>query len=145
MESLRIEKNTFKIEVNDKGEYIEFNLKDISLPDKIIKATDKMKKEQSILHQKTIAVEKQYKDNQSLLISKISEINKEYFTNMRSYFDEFLGENACLKIFGEDNMYGMFEDLMQKLEPSFDKMKIDIEQIKKDLVSKYSPKSKEIL
>ena len=64
---------------------------------------------------------------------------------MRSLFDSFLGEGACQKIFGNTDRYGMFEDLLNALQPHFDKMKIDLDKIKKELVEKYSPKSKKVI
>lgn len=145
MESLRIKKETYKIEVNDNGDYIEFNLRDINLPDKILNSAEKINKERQNLEIKMKACEKQYGNNPKLLTKKIGEIQREYFKNMRYYFDGFLGENACYKIFGKDNFYGMFEELMEQLEKHFDKMELQIEEIKKDLVEKYSPKSKEVI
>lgn len=146
MEKLRIEKkDIYEIEVNDEGETIEFDLRDINLPDKAIKTAKNLKKENDFLQNRVKALTKQYQDNKELLVEKVDEANKIYYKKARAIFDEFLGEGACMKIFGATDRIGMFEDLFDALEPHFDKMKINIKAIKEDLVKKYSPKSKEVL
>ena len=53
MEKLRVEKdNVYKIEVNDKGEYIEFDLLDIELPIKLINASEELKKQKKFIKKK---------------------------------------------------------------------------------------------
>lgn len=146
MESIRIEKdNTYKIEVNDKGEYIEFDLLDIELPMKCLNASKELSKQNNIHRQKIIAVEKQYKDNQELLFINKHNADMEYCNKMRKIFDSFLGEGACEKIFGKTNRIGMFDDLFEQLAPHFNKMQINIEKVKSKLIEKYSHKEQDVL
>ena len=51
--------------------------------------------------------------------------------------DNLLGENACLKIFGKTNRYGMFNDYFEQLAKILGTLEIDVNAIKEDLVKKY--------
>lgn len=139
MEKLRVEKdNVYKIEVNDKGECIEFDLLDIELPIKLINASEELKKKKKIYKEK---IEKLKNENLNPAedMLKQYEIDKEFCQTMRDVLDSFLGENACQKIFGDTNRIGMFDDFFAQLEPHLDKIIINIKQIKKDLIEKYKP------
>lgn len=139
MEKLRVEKdNVYKIEVNDKGECIEFDLLDIELPIKLINASEELKKQKKIYKEK---IEKLKNENLNPAedMLKQYEIDKEFCQTMRDVLDSFLGENACQKIFGVTNRIGMFDDFFAQLEPHLDKIIINIKQIKKDLIEKYKP------
>lgn len=146
MEKLGYKKeNVYQLEVNDKGEYIEFDLLDIDLPDKILNAHNNIQKEMKYVNTQEKILRNKYKDNNILLSKELYKLEKNYFTKMRSLFDSFLGEGACQKIFGDVDRYGMFEDLLNALQPHFDKMKIDLDKIKKELIDKYSPKNKKVI
>lgn len=139
MEKLRVEKdNVYKIEVNDKGECIEFDLLDIELPIKLINASEELKKQKEIYKEK---IEKLKNENLNPAedMLKQYEIDKEFCQTMRDVLDSFLGENACQKIFGDTNRIGMFDDFFAQLEPHLDKIIINVEQVKKDLIEKYKP------
>ncbi len=139
MEKLRVEKdNVYKIEVNDKGECIEFDLLDIELPIKLINASEELKKQKKFYKEK---IEKLKNENLNPAedMLKQYEIDKEFCQTMRDVLDSFLGENACQKIFGDTNRIGMFDDFFAQLEPHLDKIIINVEQIKKDLIEKYKP------
>lgn len=139
MEKLRVEKdNVYKIEVNDKGECIEFDLLDIELPIKLINASEELKKQKKIYKEKNEKL-KNENLNPAEDMLKQYEIDKEFCQTMRDVLDSFLGENACQKIFGDTNRIGMFDDFFTQLEPHLDKIIINIEQIKKDLIEKYKP------
>lgn len=146
MEKLGYKKeNVYQLEVNDKGEYIEFDLLDIDLPDKILKAYDDFKKEKKNVDIQEKNIYKKYANNQSKKWEEIHKLEKEYFKKTREIFDSFLGKGACYKIFGNTDRYGMFEDLLNALQPHLDKMKINVEQIKKNLIEKYSPNKKNVI
>lgn len=146
MDKIRVEKeNVYQIEVNDKGEYIEFDLLDIDLPMKLINGADELKKQKKIYKNKLIALNKQYKDNSKLLLIKQYELDKEFCTKLRNIFDGFLGEGACQKIFGEVNRIGMFDAFFEQLSPHLDKLVINVEQIKNNLYEKYNPNKKEVI
>lgn len=139
MEKLRVEKdNVYKIEVNDKGECIEFDLLDIELPIKLINASEELKKQKKIYKEKNEKL-KNENLNPAEDMLKQYEIDKEFCQTMRDVLDSFLGENACQKIFGDTNRIGMFDDFFAQLEPHLDKIIINVEQVKKDLIEKYKP------
>ena len=140
MEKLRVEKeNVYKIEVNDKGEYIEFDLLDI----KLINASEELKKQKEIYKEKNEKL-KNENLNPTEDMLKQYEIDKEFCQTMRDALDSFLGENACQKIFGDTNRIAMFDDFFAQLEPHLDKIIINVEQIKKDLIEKYKPMENKI-
>ena len=146
MEKLGYEKqNVYKLEVNDKGEYIEFDLLDIDLPNKVMNAYKNLEKEQKNAKLQEQIIYKKYADNETKKYEEIYKIQKEYFKNTRQIFDSFLGEGACQKIFGNTDRYGMFDDLLEALYPHLEKMQIDIENIKKSLVEKYLPNKKNVI
>lgn len=139
---LRIERDRedlYILEVNDKGETIEFDLTDINLPAKMIKCSDNLEKLDKEYHDKILEIEKEEIKKEEKA-RKIIAIDEEYCKKMRKYFDEFLGENACQKIFGDKNTYGMFLKLFEQLEPHFDKMVIKSKKAQQRLVNKYMPK-----
>lgn len=146
MESIRIKKeDTYKIEVNDNGEYIEFDLLDIDLAEKIQKFAKEIVKQDELYNKKMLAYEKQYKDNKNLLYEKKHEADITYFNTLRKGFDSIAGENASLKTFGKINRFGMFNQLFEELEPHFSKMEIQVSKIKDKLVEKYMPKEDDTL
>lgn len=144
MEKLVLEKDKedlYILEVNDKGDTIEFDLTDIGLAERILKASDKI-----------IEIDKEYKEqletidcNKEEDIKKLIELEVEKSKKMRELFDSFLGDGACQKIFGEKNNYGQFLSLMEALEPHFAKMKIKIDKAKRKLADKYIIKNKEVI
>lgn len=144
MEKLVLEKDKedlYILEVNDKGDTIEFDLTDIGLAERILKASDKI-----------IEIDKKYKEqletidcNKEEDIKKLIELEVEKSKKMRELFDSFLGDGACQKIFGDKNNYGQFLSLMEALEPHFAKMKIKIDKAKRKLADKYIIKNKEVI
>lgn len=138
MEKLRVEKdNVYKIEVNDKGEYIEFDLLDIELPIKLINASEELEKQKAIHEQKIDdLMTSNLEPKESML--KQYEIDKEFCKTMRGVIDGLFGEGSSQKIFGEANRLGMFNDFFTQLEPHLDKIIIDVEQVKKKLIKKYN-------
>ena len=141
----RDESDFYKLEVNDKGEYIEFDLTDIGLPEKMINAVDKIK-----------SIDKEYVDNVNMLVDDTSldkelkarnilEIEKKYFDDMNKTFDSFLGEGACKKIFGDRKSYGQHMKLLDALQPHFEKMHIKQEKAKRKLADRYLNKDSDTL
>ena len=137
MEKLILEKDEeaiYKLQVNDNGDYIEFDLADLTLPSRILDASDKLSKIDGEFQQKALKLEEE-KD----AIEKVKKqilLDKEYAKEMRSIFDSFLGEGACQKIFGDKERYGQYTKLMDALTPHFNKMKIDIDKAKKRIIER---------
>lgn len=126
-----------RIQVNDNGDYIEIDLMDIELPIKVMATHNELIRQNNIYKNRCKAVEKQYKDNENLKLTNIIQAEKDYSKKCREVLDNLLGENACLKIFGETNRYGMFDDYFEQLYPILESLVIDVEKIKEKLASKY--------
>lgn len=146
MESIRIKRdNIYRIEVNDAGEYIEFDLQDIGLRARCYRALDKIKQ-----------LEKKYKEKAKTIKSNKDGafLEEEMFKELRSAMDEFLGNGACQKIFGETNYAEMFNDLLEELtkprkelngKSHFDMLKISATETNKKIMNKYSKMKKNVI
>lgn len=151
MESLRIErKDIYTIEVNDKGETIEFDLADIELPFKCERAWAEVNKIAKDLQAQLVIISKQENTKQKdrLLTTKEEatlEAYRKAFREMRTAMDGFLGEGACQKIFGDRNYLEMFNDLFDALKPHFEKMEITSHGIFERIKSKYGKKDDGVL
>ena len=148
METLEIKRNKedfYRLQINDTEDYIEFDLTDIGLPERIMIASDnilKLDKEYMIEKEK---IEQENKDNEVNLLRESIKLEKEKCIEMRKEFDGFLGEGACQKIFGDTNYYGMFLQLFDALEPHFKKMEINIKKGKEKLAKRYIDNVKDVL
>ena len=147
MEKLVLEKNLddyYILEVNDKGDTIEFDLTDIRLPQLIMEAGDNMeklgneyaKKEKEILESSKTEEEK---------VRELFEIENEHSKELRKLFDSFLGEGACYKIFGNKESFGQYNKLMEALEPHFKKMKFKRYKAQERLANKYIEKKSDVI
>ena len=132
------------LEVNDKGDTIQFDLTDISLPEKILKASEELKVINDEYEKKVLELDKEEISKEEKA-RKIIEIDRDFSTNARKTFDGFMGEGACQKIFGDANYYGMYIELFDQLEPHFDKMIIKSQKAKQRLVEKYKPKKSDVM
>lgn len=147
MEKLVLEKDEeaiYKLEVNDKGEYIEFDLNDIGLGERILNASERLEKIDGEYQQKALKINEE-EENKIERIKKQIKLDKQYALEMREIFDSFLGEGACQKIFGDKEVYGQYNRLMEALAPHFDKMQIDSVKAKKKLIEKYSLNEKDVI
>lgn len=147
MEKLKIEREKedfYILEVNDKGDTIEFDLTDISLPNKIFEACENIKKINKDYQEEILKINQEELDDLEKA-KKTMKIEIQKCNEMRKTFDGFLGENACQKIFGDKNYYGMFPQLFEALEPHFSKMKIKQEKAKKKLIQKYMPNNSDVM
>lgn len=147
MEKLRIEKeDIYQIEVNDNGEYIEFDLLDLELPEKIVRASLDMQVQLEEYNKRREEIYQKYKDDTVNLVLEDSKCEKEYCNKLREIFDSFLGEGACQKIFGDTNRFAMFDKLMETLEKDhFPKMKMNVTKAKQKLADRYLPKEKNVM
>ena len=151
MESLRIErKDIYTIEVNDKGETIEFDLVDVELPFKCEKAWAEYDKIAKDLQAQLVIINKQEDRKQkgkllTLKEEKTLEAYRKAFTEMRVAMDGFLGEGACQKIFGDRNYLEMFNDLFDALKPHLEKMELTSRGIFERIKNKYGKKDDGVL
>ena len=147
MEKLILEQNKddfYILEVNDKGDTIEFDLTDISLAEKIMNASEKIKEIDTKTKEKVLEMDKKT-DNKIELTKEIIKLEKEQAKEMRKAFDSFLGDGACQKIFGDKNRYGQFDELMEALQPHFNKMIMKLDKAKRKLANKYLLKDSDVL
>lgn len=151
MNQLRIKKDLYEIEVNDKGEKITFDLKDLSIPKRLNEAIERIDNETKIYNGRLNEILKKYnlkqEDIKNISISKgvgkeVYDLQMDFFGIARDILDSVLGENACQKIFGDSNYIEMFQDLFEALKPHFKKMKFDIKSKQKALLEKYNSNNK---
>ena len=151
MESLRIErKDIYTIEVNDKGETIEFDLVDIELPIKSERAWAEVNKISKELQAQLVIINKQEdtKQKDKLMTTneeKTLEAYRKAFMDMRVAMDGFLGEGACQKIFGDRNYLEMYNDLAEALAPHMEKMKLNTDGIINRIKEKYGKQDDGVL
>ena len=144
MNSIRIEKrDIYTVEVNDKGETIEFDLVDIELPFKCERALSEVNRISSELQAQLVIIRKREDHKQKGKLMTANEeacmkAYKEAFKQMRVAMDAFLGEGACQKIFGNRNYVEMYDDLFRALAPHLEKMKLNTEGITERIKAKYS-------
>lgn len=145
--SIRInnDNDVYRIEVNDNGEYIEFNLLDIDLPFKFVNCGEQLTKKQEEYYEITSKIREEYKDDIETRIKKEHEIDNRFCDDLRAIFDDLLGEGACKKIFGNINTVGMYNKLFEELYPHFEKMKLKHDKIQKEIYEKYMPKKNDVI
>lgn len=139
MEKLVIERNRedfYRLQINDTEDYIEFDLTDISLPERVMNAADNIAK-MDIDYQREKQEIINNNQNEEQRVRKLIDLEKEKSLAMRKEFDSFLGEGSCQKIFGNANYYGMYLQLFEALEPHFKKMEIKLKKGKEKLAKKY--------
>lgn len=147
MEKLVIERNRedfYRLQINDTDDYIEFDLTDISLPERVLNAADNIAKMDIDYQKEKEEIAKKYED-EATRIRKLITLEREKSIAMRKEFDSFLGEGACQKIFGDTNYYGMYLQLFDALEPHFKKMEINLKKGKEKLAKKYLNEEKDVI
>lgn len=161
--SIRVEsKSKYTIEVNDKGETIEFDLADFRLPAKLLNVYTNLEdlakrydeESKKILEREDVVVKKiEVLDKENNLTEEnltqntldVMALTDKYYSDARTILDEFVGKGACKKIFGDSNYENMFDDLLEQLEPHFKKMGLNYQKLQKGLVNKYMPKNSNVL
>lgn len=139
MEKLEIKRNRedfYRLQINDTNDYIEFDLTDISLPERVMNAADNIAKMDIDYQREKEEIAKNITSEEEK-VRKLIQLEKEKSLAMRKEFDSFLGEGSCQKIFGNSNYYGMYLQLFDALEPHFKKMEIKLKKGKEKLAKKY--------
>lgn len=150
MNSLRVKKdNIYRIEVNDDGEYIEFDLQDTSLNIKYYNALEEINSLMEKVKQKEAKLNKKKAD-----VIEYLKLEEDTFKKSREIMDSFLGLNACQKIFDNRNYYDMFYDLVDELEKKrseldgnshLDMLKINSVNLRNSIMQKYSMEKKNVI
>ena len=144
LEIKRNREDFYRLQINDTDDYIEFDLTDIGLPEKILNASDNIFKIDSDYQKKIKEIDENCTDEVENLRQKLK-LEKDKCIEMRKEFDGFLGNGICEKIFGDANYYGMFLQLFEALEPHFEKMEIKLKKGKEILANKYLNNTKDVL
>ena len=148
-------KDTIKIGIkdengNDTGNYLEFDLEDISLPLRIQRLEEEHKKNLNYLKMQFALIEKmEEKSGKKLLTNKEEERMKtigEFYNREIKTIDLFLGEGGTEKILnGRKPYYEMFNDIMEALEPLEPIFKKSFEKVKNNIANKYKVTDSEVM
>lgn len=142
--NFNLEKEVYRLEINDEGDFIEFDLTDITLPEKFLNASDNITKLDFEYSQEERKIQKSDLSETEKIKASIK-LEKEKTQEMRKVFDSFLGEGTCEKIFGSVDHYYQFVALIEALEPHFEKMNFNVQKARKKLANKYLDKDKEVI
>lgn len=148
MEQLRVKsQGAYEIQVNDKGETITLNVNDTRLLGKLlnmIKDIDEKQKEFEARVEELATREDKPLEGYDGIKVPLTQNFVDYVKLLddfcevcRGYIDDIFGKGASLKIFGEANDPDMFERFIEELEPHLQKNKLNVKNMKKDLVQKY--------
>lgn len=143
MNSIRVKsKSAYIIEVNDKGDTIEFDITDIELPFKLERSYRMAEEAQKWIKAQQVLISKKQdttKKGDFLTIKEraVLEANREFFKKMRAAIDEFAGPGASNKIFGDKNYLEMFNDFMEEMQPHLEKMELKGIDVRKKIEEKY--------
>jgi hypothetical protein len=147
MNKLRVtNSNLYVIEVNDNGDTIEFDYTDPMLAIRAMECYDNLEKMAKEIEdeEKKISSRKDDKELNPFITQNQKDLlmlNAEYYEKARGVMDLFLGEGACLKIFGDRNWGTMYDDLFEMLDPHLTKMGVNFQNLQKKAASKYKAKT----
>lgn len=147
MEKIRInQKGTYKIEVNDNGDYITINPNDTRLMGKLLNILADIEVKQKEFEEKAQAIISREDKDINIAGSQVPvtqnlmdyiKLLDDFCVVCRGYIDDIFGKGASQKIFGDVNDPDMFEDFFNQLEPHLEKNNITMKNMKEDLVKKY--------
>ena len=154
MEALKIKRDDiYRIPVidiygNDNGDFLEFDLQDISLTFRCIKSLEEVEKIKNETKAKELEILSRENEEGKYISKNAEDILKMWekaFIDMRKAMDLFLGEGACEKIFKDKNYINMYDDLNEVLDPYIEDMGLSFEKTKKQIKDKYSSKGKNVI
>lgn len=128
---------------NDTGEFLEFDLQDMTLPLRLQQLGEEHKKNLNFYKMKSALIEKKEdKVGKKLLSSKEEErfkLNLEFYDREIKTLDLFLGEGGTMKILnGRKPYFSMFNDIVEALEPALPLFKQGFENVREKMINKYS-------
>lgn len=139
--------NVLKVEIYDEngkdtGNYLEFDLEDVSLPLKIQQVQEEHKKNQNYLKMSFALIDKkQDKSGKKLLSSNTEEkfkVLQTYYQKEIAILDLILGDGGTEKLLnGRKPYYSMFDDIMEYLEPLEDAFRQSFINVTNKIVEKY--------
>ncbi len=127
---------------NDTGNYLEFDLQDVSLPLKFQQAIEEHKKNRNYLKMSYMLINKKPNHEGKKLLSSNDEekwkVLNEFFNREIKILDLVLGEGGTEKILnGRKPYFEMFDDIMEYLEPLGDVIHKGYENITNKMINKY--------
>lgn len=138
-----------KLDDNGNEVYLEFDLADVNLPLRLNKCDHLIKKAQSVLKMKIVAIDKKEDKRGKMLLSKNEEEKalalKEYYDEMEKAMDLFIGEGGTKKVFGNRRYWEMYEDLSEMLAPFLPQMKLTVNDMTNRIKEKYKIKEENVL
>ncbi len=140
MEKLILQRNEedyYRLEYNDKGDYIEIDTTDLGWIERLMEGTEKAAEEDE-QYTKEVNEIIDRKDLTDLEKAKmLIKREKEYFKTMNKLFDSFLGEGITEKILEGKKSYGMHKRLIEALQPHFENIVIQKRKAKTNLANRY--------
>lgn len=146
-------KDIYTIKINDEngnytGQNLEFNLGDIDLTLKLNSAIEEIDRIKNNIKMQEVIIKKRQDEPGKYLSKNEKDLHILYsngFKDMRKAMDNFLGKDGCQKVFGDINYIEMFDDLIEMLNPEFNKMGLNMESMKKRIKNKYSNKKENVI
>lgn len=127
---------------NDTGNYLEFDLQDISLPLRYQQMIEEHKKNKNYLTMSFALIDKKPNHEGKKALSSNDEekfkVVNEFYRREMKILDLVLGEGGTEKILnGRKPYYEMFDDIVEYLEPLSDIFDKSYKNIKERIVNKY--------
>ena len=150
MEKIRIQRDElYTIEISDDGKVITLDPLDTDFPMRIDKAFREIEKNNDLLQQRFVVIDKQEDKMRHGIYSQNDyeklEAYHNYNVKNREIFDNLFGEGTCQALFGESNYIGMYNDLIDALQPHIEKVYGNVSDIREYIKRKYSKKSDDVL
>lgn len=139
----RMDKNGNKL-------FLEFDLEDITLPDKYNQCIAQVRKADKEFNDEIVIINKKqdFKKKGALMSNneeaKVKALNK-YYKDIETAMDLFLGKGGTQKMFGNRRYLTMLDDMGEMLKPILPDLQINAESIEKKIKEKYSKKDSAVL
>lgn len=136
---------------NDTGNYLEFNLADIELPLRYQEIIELDKKNRANLRNQFMIIDKQQDHKGKKLLSFNEEqkikIMQNFYKEEVKIYNMFLGENGVQKLLnGRELSWTTLDEIDEIInEAILPKLKVNAEDIKKKIMSKYAPNQEDTL
>ena len=129
----------------DTGNFLEFDLEDISLPLKLNQCEAQHRKNLEFLRNQFVIIDKKEDKKGKFILSWKEEeklkVLKEFYQREMDSLDLFLGQGGTKKLLnGRNPYYSMYEDISEMLEPILPKLKLRADDIANKIKEKYSNK-----
>lgn len=143
------ENGNAKLDENGREVFIEFDLEDITIPDRYSKCYYLIEKAEETLKNELTIINKKEDSKGKGLMTKNEETKynalKKYYKSIEEGIDLFLGQGGTNKIFGASRYLTMFDDLAEMLKPIMPKLKMNFESIEDQIKKKYATNDSGVL